>query len=95
MKLCTLRNNFFIQEDSLQAILIHVEQCNIYHEISVLCSNIYTLTTLDAEQSECEENDGKASIVQSLKSSCILLVPRTVSHLYNCQDELQLCNYII
>ncbi|XP_071558418.1 rotatin [Temnothorax nylanderi] len=79
-------------DDSLQpqAILIHAEQCNIYHEISVLCSNIYTSTTLDAEESECQGNNGKATIVQSLQSSCISLVPRTVSHLYNCQDELQL-----
>ncbi|XP_012536869.1 rotatin isoform X2 [Monomorium pharaonis] len=77
-------------DDSLppQAILLHVEQHNIYHEISVLCSNIYTLTTLDAEQSECQGND-KATM-QSLQSSCISLVPRTVSHLYNCQDDLQL-----
>ncbi|XP_011873858.1 PREDICTED: rotatin isoform X2 [Vollenhovia emeryi] len=79
-------------DDSLQpqAVLMHVEQCNIYHEISVLCSNIYTSTTLDAEQSESQGNDSKATIVQSLQSSCISLVPRTVSHLYNCQDELQL-----
>lgn len=74
---------------------MYVEQRNIYHEISVLCSDIYTLTTLDAEQSECQGNDGKATIVQSLQSSCVSLVPRTISHLYNCQDELQLCNYII
>lgn len=73
-----------------QAILMQVEQGNIYHEISVLCSDIYTLTTLDAEQSECQGNDGKAVTVQSLQSSCVSLVPRTVSHLYNCQDELQL-----
>ncbi|XP_011175426.1 rotatin isoform X1 [Solenopsis invicta] len=79
-------------DDSLQpqTILMHVEQHSIYHEISVLCSNIYTLTTLDAEQSECQGNDCKATIVQSLQSSYISLVPRTVSHLYNCQDELQL-----
>ncbi|XP_018306110.1 rotatin [Mycetomoellerius zeteki] len=79
-------------DDSLQpqAILMHVEQRNVYHEISILCSNIYTLTTLDAEQSEYQGNDGKAMIAQSLQSSCISLVPRTVSHLYNCQDELQL-----
>jgi len=73
---------------------MHVEQCNIYHEISILCSNIYTLITLDAEQ-EHQGNDGKATIVQSSQSSCISLVPRIVSHLYNCQDELQLSNYII
>ncbi|XP_011645189.1 LOW QUALITY PROTEIN: rotatin [Pogonomyrmex barbatus] len=71
-----------------QAILIYAEQCNIYHEISVLCSNVYTLITLDAEQSEC--HDGKATIAQSSQSSCISLVPRIVSYLYNCQDELQL-----
>jgi len=73
---------------------MHVEQCNIYHEISVLCSNVYTLTTLDAEQ-EYQGNEGKATIVQSSQSSCISLVPQTISHLYNCQDELQLSNYII
>lgn len=93
-----LRNNFFfIQDDSLQpqTIVIYVEQRNIYHEISVLCSNIYTLTTLDTEHSEYQENDGKATFVQSGRSGYISLVPRTISHLYNCQDELQPCNYII
>ncbi|XP_032667797.1 rotatin isoform X2 [Odontomachus brunneus] len=79
---------FCNMEDSLQpqAILIYVEQCNTYHEISVLCANIYTLTTLDAEESEYQGNDGKATSVQS---GYISLVPRIVSHLYNCQDELQ------
>ncbi|KAL0124951.1 hypothetical protein PUN28_006666 [Cardiocondyla obscurior] len=79
----------FQYEDSLQpqAILMYIEQSNAYHEISVLCSNIYTSITLDTEQSECQENK---TIVQSLQSNCILLVPRNVSYLYNCQDEIQL-----
>nr|XP_012230900.1 PREDICTED: LOW QUALITY PROTEIN: rotatin [Linepithema humile] len=78
-------------DDSLQpqTIIIYVEQRNIYHEISVLCSNIYTLTTLDTEHSEYQENDGKATLVQSVRSGCVSLVPRTISQLYNCQDELQ------
>ncbi|KYN02662.1 Rotatin [Cyphomyrmex costatus] len=93
---CNLLKNcnsmIFQCDDSLQpqAILMHVEQCNVYHEISILCSSIYMLTTLDGEQSECQGNSGKTMIAQSLQSSCISLVPRTVSHLYNCQDELQL-----
>lgn len=73
---------------------MYVEQCNAYHEVSVLCANIYTLTTLDAEQSEYQGHDGKATSVRSVQSGCISLVPRVVSHLYNCQGELQPCNYI-
>ncbi|XP_025159510.1 rotatin [Harpegnathos saltator] len=87
-----LKNSVAFQcEDSLQpqAILIYVEQCNTYHEISVLCANIYTSTTLDDEQSEYQGNDGKATSVRSVQSGCISLVPRIVSHLYNCQGELQ------
>lgn len=72
-----------------------VEQCNIYSEISILCSNIYTLTTLDTEQLEYKENDGKVTSVRSAQSGCIPLVPRVVSLLYNCQSELQPCNYIV
>lgn len=85
---------FYVQEDSLQpqAILMYVERCNIYSEISVLCSNLYTLTTLDTELENQENGDGKATSVQSIQSGCISL-PRVISYLYNCQDELQPCNY--
>ncbi|KAL6436580.1 hypothetical protein ACFW04_004801 [Cataglyphis niger] len=86
-----LKNSMAYQCDDFlqsQVILIYVEQCNIYHEIGVLCSNIYTLTTLDAEQ-EYQKNNGKAIFIQSAQSGCFSLVPRIVSYLYNCQDELQ------
>ncbi|KAM0726292.1 Rotatin [Formica fusca] len=87
-----LKNSMAYQCDDslqLQVALIYVEQCNIYHEIGILCSNIYTLTTLDAEQSEYQRNNGKATFIQSAQSGCLSLVPRIVSCLYNCQDELQ------
>ncbi|GAB1865817.1 Rotatin [Camponotus japonicus] len=87
-----LKNSMTYQcDDSLQsqAVLIYVEQCNIYHEIGVLCSNIYILTTLDAEQLEYRRNNGKPTFIQSAQSGCFSLVPRIVSYLYNCQDELQ------
>lgn len=52
------------------------------------------LTTLDAEQLEYRRNNGKPTFIQSAQSGCFSLVPRIVSYLYNCQDELQACNYI-
>ncbi|KAK1119474.1 hypothetical protein K0M31_013302 [Melipona bicolor] len=75
--------------DSLKAnsILIYVEQNNIYYEISVLCSNVYMFTSLDYNNQE--KKIGKIPSIHSVQSSCTSLVPRTISHLYNCQDELQ------
>nr|XP_012136876.1 PREDICTED: rotatin isoform X4 [Megachile rotundata] len=78
--------------NSLQAnaILIYMEQNNTYYEITVLCSNIYMFTTLDYDlTSNREQETGKAPSIHSLQSGCTSLVPRTISYLYNCQDELQ------
>lgn len=49
------------------------------------------LTTLDAE-SEYRRNNDKPTFTQTAQSGCFSLVPRIVSYLYNCQDELQACN---
>lgn len=77
--------------DSLKAnsILIYIEQNNIYYEISVLCSNVFMFISLDYNNQEKEI--GKIPSIHSLQSSCTSLVPLTISHLYNCQDELQHC----
>ncbi|KAG7209111.1 hypothetical protein KM043_015257 [Ampulex compressa] len=78
--------------DSLKpsTVLIYVEQSNTYYEISVLCSNIYIQSTLDSEENDSPQTDsGKALSIRSAQSGCTSLVPRTISYLYNCQDELQ------
>ncbi|XP_053987608.1 rotatin [Hylaeus volcanicus] len=78
--------------DSLRAnaILIYIEQNNTYYEISVLCSNIYMYNTLDCEQMDNREQESEnAPSIHSMQSGCTSLVPRTISYLYNCQDELQ------
>ncbi|XP_015602257.1 rotatin isoform X2 [Cephus cinctus] len=83
----------FQYADSLKAnaILIYVEQSNIYYEISVLCSNLYMHPTLDLNASDNENDEsGKMQSEHSRVSDYMSLVPRTVSYLYNCQDELQL-----
>lgn len=80
-----------MQVDSLKAntILIYIEQSNTYYEISILCSNIFMHTTLDCDLTNNREPEtGKAPSVISLQSSYASLVPRTISYLYNCQDEL-------
>ncbi|XP_076183468.1 rotatin homolog anastral spindle 3 isoform X2 [Ptiloglossa arizonensis] len=77
--------------DSLKAnaILIYIEQNNTYYEISILCSNIYMYTTLDCDQIDSREQENEnAPSVHSMQSGCTSLVPRTISYLYNCQDEL-------
>ncbi|XP_006614220.1 rotatin isoform X1 [Apis dorsata] len=78
--------------DSLKAssILIYIEQNNTYYEISVLCSSIYMLTSLDCDHMNNQEQEtGKVPSIHSMQSSCTSMVSRTISHLYNCQDELQ------
>lgn len=76
------------------AILIYIEQNNTYYEISILCSNIFMYTTLDCDQIDNREQEsGKAPSIHSMQSSCASLVPRTISYLYNCHDELQPCTY--
>ncbi|XP_034182443.2 rotatin homolog anastral spindle 3 isoform X1 [Osmia lignaria lignaria] len=78
--------------NSLQAnaILIYMEQSNTYYEITVLCSNIFMFTTLDYDHTDNrEQENGKAPSIHSLQSGSTSLVPRTISYLYNCQDELQ------
>ncbi|XP_024221639.1 rotatin isoform X2 [Bombus impatiens] len=78
--------------DSLKAnaILIYIEQNNIYYEISVLCSNIYMSTSLDCDHMNNQEQEtGKVPSIHSMQSGCTSLVPRAISHLYNCHDELQ------
>ncbi|XP_066591011.1 rotatin isoform X2 [Prorops nasuta] len=74
--------------DSLKsnAILIYVEQSNTYYEISVLCSNIYTLPTLDMDFPSNENQSEKDS--QTTLSDSRSFVPKTISYLYNCHDEL-------
>lgn len=83
--------------DSLKAssILIYIEQNNTYYEISVLCSSIYMFTSLDCDHMNNQEQEtGKVPSIHSMQSSCTSMVSRTISHLYNCQDELQPCMYI-
>nr|XP_031848371.1 rotatin isoform X1 [Nomia melanderi] len=77
--------------DSLKAnaILIYVEQSNIYDEITILCSNIYMYTTLDCDLLDHRDlESGTTPSIHSMQSGCTSLVPRTISYLYNCQDEL-------
>ncbi|XP_015437120.1 PREDICTED: rotatin [Dufourea novaeangliae] len=79
--------------DSLKAnaILIYIEQNNTYYEISILCSNIYMHTTLDCDIMENRDLESETTpSIHSMQSGCTSLVPRTISYLYNCQDELQL-----
>ncbi|XP_020290276.1 rotatin isoform X2 [Pseudomyrmex gracilis] len=68
-----------------QAILTYIEQHNTYDEISALCSNIYTATTLDTEQSEYQDGDKT-----NMQSEYIVPVPHNIWRLYNCQDESQI-----
>ncbi|CAK9800001.1 RTTN [Anthophora quadrimaculata] len=78
--------------DSLKAnaILIYVEQCNTYYEISALCSNIYMFTSLDYDDVDNQKiENSKTSSIRSKQLDSTSLVPRTISYLYNCQDELQ------
>ncbi|XP_076653624.1 rotatin homolog anastral spindle 3 isoform X2 [Halictus rubicundus] len=78
--------------DSLKAnaLLIYVEQNNTYYEISVLCSNIYMYTTLDCDLMDHRDlENGATPSIHSMQSGSTSLVPRTISYLYNCQDELQ------
>ncbi|XP_012272783.1 rotatin isoform X2 [Orussus abietinus] len=82
----------FQYADSLQptAIVIYIEQNNVYYEISLLVSNIYTSSTLDPDSSNEQEGSTKAQSLQSGVSGCMSALPRTVSNLYDCHDELQL-----
>ncbi|CAL7947029.1 unnamed protein product [Xylocopa violacea] len=78
--------------DSLKAnaILIYIEQSNAYYEISVLCSNVFMFTSLDYDYVSNQEQDtGKTPSIHSMQSGYTSMVPRTISYLYNCQDELQ------
>ncbi|XP_076279078.1 rotatin homolog anastral spindle 3 isoform X3 [Lasioglossum baleicum] len=84
--------NFNKTVDSLKAnaLLIYIEQNNTYYEINVLCSNIYMYTTLDCDLLDHRDlESGATPSIHSMQSGCTSLVPRTISYLYNCQDELQ------
>ncbi|KAI4475480.1 hypothetical protein M0802_015139 [Mischocyttarus mexicanus] len=76
--------------DSLKTniILIYTEQVNFYYEMSILYSNIYVLPSLDFDLLNGQQQKDKVPSIQAATSGNILLVPRTVSYLYNCQDEL-------
>ncbi|KAK2582399.1 hypothetical protein KPH14_004718 [Odynerus spinipes] len=79
-----------VNELKTNIILIYAEQVNLYYEMSVLFSNIYMLPTLDSDLLNYQQyKDGKVASIQGVTSGCILLVPRTISYLYNCHDELQ------
>ncbi|EZA47060.1 Rotatin [Ooceraea biroi] len=85
-------------DDSLQpqAILIYAEQRNIYHEIGVLCSNIYSLSTVDIRQRE-EINDKICKTLENVHGTMdcnvynnqSFILPHVIWRLYYCQDELQ------
>ncbi|XP_043474662.1 rotatin [Leptopilina heterotoma] len=78
--------------DSLKpnAIIIYIEQSNFYYEISALCSNCYVRSSLDPESLNFEENENEISKTQSAETSSISLVPRAISYLYNCPEDLQI-----
>ncbi|XP_043499586.1 rotatin isoform X2 [Polistes fuscatus] len=81
----------FQHEDSLKTniILIYTEQVNFYYEMSILYSNIYVLPSLDFDLlNNQQQKDDKVPSIQAATSGNISLVPRTISYLYNCQDEL-------
>ncbi|XP_043681789.1 rotatin isoform X1 [Vespula pensylvanica] len=81
----------FQHVDSLKTniILIYTEQVNFYYEMSILYSNIYVLPTLDSDLlNNQQQKNGKVPSIQAATSGCVSLVPRTVSYLYNCHDEL-------
>ncbi|KOC59425.1 Rotatin [Habropoda laboriosa] len=66
------------------------KQSNTYYEISVLCSNIYMFTSLDYDDINNQKaENSKTPSIRSMQSGSTSLVPRTISYLYNCQDELQ------
>ncbi|XP_015116754.1 rotatin [Diachasma alloeum] len=67
--------------DSLRsnAIIIYVEQANVYYEISLLCSNLYLSATLDPPEESSDPENSETS-----RSTA----PRSVLHYYNCHDEL-------
>ncbi|XP_063972672.1 rotatin [Diachasmimorpha longicaudata] len=67
--------------DSLRsnAIIIYVEQANVYHEISLLCSNLYLSATLEPLE--------EPSNIENLETSRST-APMSVLHYYNCHDEL-------
>lgn len=69
---------------------------NFYYEMSILYSNIYVLPTLDSDLlNNQQQKNGKVPSIQAATSGCVSLVPRTVSYLYNCHDELLPCKYFI
>ncbi|KAK0170662.1 hypothetical protein PV328_008487 [Microctonus aethiopoides] len=76
-------NSTFQYADSLRsnAIIIYIEQANVYHEISLLCSNIYLLMTLDFNPEEIVQCT--ASEISKLSS-----IPKNILHFYDCHDEL-------
>lgn len=79
--------------DSLKpnAIIIYIEQSNFYYEISALCSNCYVRATLDPEALNSHQSE--SSKTQSAECSSLSLVPRAISYLYNCPEDLQIRKY--
>ncbi|XP_046424633.1 rotatin [Neodiprion fabricii] len=79
--------------DSLksEAILIFAEQSNIYYEISLICSNIYLLSTLDPDPSSTVSEE--VMLWQSEHSGTFdntLLSRKHVTQVYNCHEEYNL-----
>ncbi|XP_008548822.1 rotatin [Microplitis demolitor] len=83
-------NSTFKYIDSLRsnAILIYIEQMNVYYEICLLCCNLYLPVTLDPELVDNGDDDNKHDDDNGSESSKTSLFPRNVLQFYNCHDEL-------
>ena len=70
-----------------------MKECNVYHEIAVMCSNCYMFATLDPDMAELTESEGTQtqSLASSRSTTTISMVPKTIYYLYNCGDDLRGC----
>ncbi|XP_034951407.1 rotatin [Chelonus insularis] len=82
--------------DSLEsnAIFLYIERMNVYHEINLICSNIFMLPSLDSKkvsesplyynnstENNCNENE-------NFGTQRFLSLPKAILHLYSCHDEM-------
>lgn len=90
IKNCNTSAYQYVDSLKANAIIIYIEQSNFYYEISALCSNCYVRSSLDPESLNFQENENEDSKTQSAETSSISLVPRAISYLYNCPEDLQI-----
>ncbi|XP_011308952.1 rotatin [Fopius arisanus] len=73
------RGSVFNYCDSLRpnAIVIYLEQANVFYEMSIMCSNLYLSGSLESEGAAGDSDTSRS-------------YPRSVLHFYNGQDETSL-----